>query len=285
MCDDDDDAKEHCKIFLQWYVQTSGRYEACLGPEEYQWAREVGSAVTVLELWKNLVVEADLTILWKKRQEARKNRRHWMLAFVGGDKTGPVAEVSRFIAGPLTNECGLTRKQTFIKREITSEDIALLIRTLWFRAPAIPLTSSMRVAFHSYLLVVGLGGFRNASVLNMLYEQVQFGLVRDQEDPTSVKLVVHILVHHNKRNRRRHMAHIFWSCLIRLGSRVSGEDTMDRWTVTLRQSKARADDRHLKAFEFYRKTRMADGGRGDFAPTPSCNGKDGLVGAVVVRST
>lgn len=79
MCDDDDDdAKEHCKIFLQWYVQTSGRYEACLGPEEYQWAREVGSAVTVLELWKNLVVEADLTILWKKRQEARKNRRHWM---------------------------------------------------------------------------------------------------------------------------------------------------------------------------------------------------------------
>jgi hypothetical protein len=88
-------AKKHSKIFLQWYIENSGKWEVCLGPEEYKWQRTVGHAITVAEVWKNLVCEADSTVLMKKRREDGRERRQWMLAYAEKDKTGPIAEVSR----------------------------------------------------------------------------------------------------------------------------------------------------------------------------------------------
>ena len=95
LCCDDETAKKYCKVFLQWYVKKSGRWEVCLGPAEREWKREVKSAITLTEVWKCLVVEADATVLFRKRRSDRSNRRKWMLSFAEKDKTGPVAEISR----------------------------------------------------------------------------------------------------------------------------------------------------------------------------------------------
>jgi hypothetical protein len=95
MCCDTDAAKAHCKIFLQWYTKNSGRWEVCLGPEEYAWTRTIKTTVIVTEVWKCLVVEAHSTVLLKKRKEDSLNRRRWVLSFVERDRTGPVAEISR----------------------------------------------------------------------------------------------------------------------------------------------------------------------------------------------
>ncbi|KAI1382904.1 uncharacterized protein F4822DRAFT_440681 [Hypoxylon trugodes] len=201
MCCDDDEAKTHCKIFLQWYVKNSGRWEVCLGPEEHEWKREVAAAITVTEVWKCLVVEADATVLLRKRKEDRTHRKRWMLAFAEKDKTGSVAEISRWIAGPLSRNFDLTLEQTFVKQAATAQDIALFLDTLWIRASDIPLTASTRIAFHTYMLVAGIGGFRNASILGLPYKHIRFALVRDLDDPASTKLIAHILIIQNKRRK------------------------------------------------------------------------------------
>ncbi|CAJ2509178.1 Uu.00g142040.m01.CDS01 [Anthostomella pinea] len=161
----------------------------------------VASAVTVSELWRNLVVEADNEVLYRKRKQEPRRREYWRLAFVGKDKTGSVAEVSRWIAGPLSDNLCLTRAQTIVKQEIMTDDIALFLDTLWTRAADIRLTPAKRIAFHTYLLVTGLAGFQNGSVLSLPYEQVQFGLARDPHDPAALKLVAHILVIQNNRKK------------------------------------------------------------------------------------
>ncbi|KAI1322660.1 hypothetical protein F5Y16DRAFT_30440 [Xylariaceae sp. FL0255] len=204
LCADDKDAKKNIEFFLMWYVKNSGRREICLGPEEYEWKNAVTSAVTLTEVWKNLVVEADNTVLREKRQKEPQFWRLWKLAFVERDKDGPVAEISRAIAGRLADKLGLTRKQLFVKREATPEDITLFIDTIWTQSHHLSMTSSTRLAFHTYLLITGLAGYRNGSVLNMPYRQVRFALVRDPSNPESPRvLVAYVLVYHNKRKEDR----------------------------------------------------------------------------------
>ncbi|KAB5572287.1 hypothetical protein GE09DRAFT_1216851 [Coniochaeta sp. 2T2.1] len=200
LCHDDEQAKFNCKVFLQWYVKKSGSREVCLGPAEYEWKREVTSAITLTELWKRLVVEAHSTVLFRKRKEDRVNRRQWALSFAEKG-TGPVAEISRWIAGPLSRQLSLTTEQTFVKQQTSPEDIALFLDTLWTRSADIPLTASTRIAFHTFMLVAGIGGFRNGSILNLPYKQVRFALVRDPDCPSSSKIVAHILIVQNKRRK------------------------------------------------------------------------------------
>ncbi|KAK7928723.1 hypothetical protein PG985_005721 [Apiospora marii] len=130
LCDDADEAKKHCKIFLLWHRQNSGRWEICLGPDEHKWKREVTYAVTLAEVWKYLVVKADNTVLHRKRKQDRANQKHWRLAFAEKDKTGPIAEISGFIAGALATKCNLSLEQTFVKQQTTPEDITLFLDTL-----------------------------------------------------------------------------------------------------------------------------------------------------------
>lgn len=75
-------------------MKKSGLWEVSLGPNEYEWKREVTSAITLTEVWKRLVVEAHSTVLFRKRKEDRVNRRQWVLSFAEKG-TGPVAEISR----------------------------------------------------------------------------------------------------------------------------------------------------------------------------------------------
>lgn len=95
LCLDDDDAKGKIKIFLQYYIKSSGRWEVCLGPEEYSWQREITSAISVTEAWKCMVCEAHATVLAEKRKTDRLRRNLWCLVFKERDALGPVAGISR----------------------------------------------------------------------------------------------------------------------------------------------------------------------------------------------
>ncbi|KAL1850467.1 hypothetical protein Daus18300_012881 [Diaporthe australafricana] len=199
LCLDKDDAKARIKIFLQYYIKSSGRWEVCLGPEEYSWQREITSAISVTEAWKCMVCEAHATVLYEKRRAHPLQRALWALAFKERDKTGPVAEISRWIAGPLSTQFNLVTEQIMLKQEATAEDIALFLDTLWSRAPYISLTPNTRLAFHTYVLLAALGGFRPGSILNLPWKRVEFGLVRDPLQPKCIRLNAHVLVIHNKR--------------------------------------------------------------------------------------
>jgi hypothetical protein len=100
----------------------------------------------------------------------------------------------------LSEKLGLTTEQTFVTQATTSQDIAVFLDTLWSRSGDIPLTPSMRTAFHTYVLTVGLGGWRNATVLNMPWKQIRFALVRDSDNSARTKLIAHVLIIQNKRS-------------------------------------------------------------------------------------
>lgn len=51
------------------------------------------------------------------------------------------------------------------------------------------------------MLVAGIGGFRNGSILNLPYKQVRLALVRDPDRPSFSKLVGHVLIIQNKRRK------------------------------------------------------------------------------------
>lgn len=94
----------------------------------------------------------------------------------------------------------LTLKQTFVKKEATTTDVLVILRTLWRRACDIPCTASDRVAFHSVILASAIGGFRPETLMSMPYRQVSLAVVRDPVHRQKTKLVATITVHHNKRN-------------------------------------------------------------------------------------
>lgn len=95
---DNDDAKARIKIFLQYYIKSLGRWEVCLGLEEYLWQREITSAISVIEAWKCLVCKAHAMVLYEKRRAHLLQCTLWSLAFKERDKTGPVAEIFRVYA-------------------------------------------------------------------------------------------------------------------------------------------------------------------------------------------
>jgi hypothetical protein len=71
------------KAFFSDYVENSVRVAMVLGPEEYVEQRMVNSASTLLEMWRKLVKEADLTVLKDKRHEEPQAADKWRLRFHG----------------------------------------------------------------------------------------------------------------------------------------------------------------------------------------------------------
>lgn len=92
---------------------------------------------------------------------------------------------------------GLTREQTFVKKEATAEDVALVLRTLWTRAEDIPCDPVTRVSFHNTLLLGAICGFRPGVLENLKYRQVTLEVVRD---PTTQRnrIVATFIVRQNK---------------------------------------------------------------------------------------
>lgn len=95
------------------------------------------------------------------------------------------------------------REQTFTKQEMTENDIVLLLDTLWRRADDIPCTPKTRVAFHSVVLMTGLGGFRPEVLMSFLYNQISLWVVRDESTPTRTRIVGTPTVYQNKQRHNK----------------------------------------------------------------------------------
>ncbi|KAK3949434.1 hypothetical protein QBC32DRAFT_400212 [Pseudoneurospora amorphoporcata] len=72
----------------------------------------------------------------------------------------------------LLNNRGKARREIIQKTEATTDDVLLILSTLWERAVDIPCALRHRVAFHT-LVLIGSIGFRPGTYENMLYRQVK----------------------------------------------------------------------------------------------------------------
>jgi hypothetical protein len=93
---------------------------------------------------------------------------------------------------------GLTHELTAPKVEATSDDLLLLLDTLWTRAEDIPCSSRDRMALHSTLILAGIG-FRPGSIMQFLYNQVSLQVIRDLESPDRMTIAATVTVFHEKR--------------------------------------------------------------------------------------
>ncbi|KAF1973216.1 hypothetical protein BU23DRAFT_568519 [Bimuria novae-zelandiae CBS 107.79] len=138
-----------------------------LGPEEYEYRRTVNSASTVIQCWRELIAQADSTVLLDKRREDPRNFQQWRLKFI--DHTNQRGQ------GPVFEICQ--------------------------RAADIPCQPSTRVSFHGILLLAAIGGFRRATIASVKYRDVCLAVVRDPNDRSKTKLVVTPTIGKNKLKR------------------------------------------------------------------------------------
>ncbi|KAI1382568.1 uncharacterized protein F4822DRAFT_441804 [Hypoxylon trugodes] len=172
----------YIREFFAMYIENSTFERPCLGPEEYKTIRGIKSAVSIDGMWKDLIAKAEASVLNRKRREDPLNRNKWTIWIEEGASV----------------EHNLTRQQTFEKKEMTPEDVMMLLGTLWKQARHIPSTARTRQAFHGAVLAAAIGGFRPGEVMNLTYRQVAFELVRDPLDSSKRRLVVSITIRHNK---------------------------------------------------------------------------------------
>lgn len=96
LCLGTEEAINYCRLYLHNYVEDSVQKCVILGPEEYQDRGTVNSASTVIQCWRELIAQADSTVLLDKRREDPGNYQQWRLKFI--DHTtqrgqGPVFEI------------------------------------------------------------------------------------------------------------------------------------------------------------------------------------------------
>lgn len=101
----------------------------------------------------------------------------------------------------------LTREQKFVKKEITSEDVALLLQTLWRYAKDIPCTPLMRLSFHYMLLLGAVRGFRPGVLLGIQYLQISLELIR-LPDTGEKKLIATFTLKQNKKRKHAVKQHL-----------------------------------------------------------------------------
>ncbi|KAK4206080.1 hypothetical protein QBC37DRAFT_393662 [Rhypophila decipiens] len=211
LCLDDKAAVAKFQDFLDDYVKFSEQYTPTLGPEEYIVIRSVKHSLTVLALWKALLMAAHDKVLKTKRLEDPQNAEVWRLKrhALNNHRSGPVKRISDWIAGDLSNKYNLNREQRTVKREATAEDVMMVLDTLWSRAADIPCEPRARVAFHSLVILCSLG-FRGGVTMNFCYKDVELQVVRGLDDAKST-LFARLTLHHNKQKQniiRRRQDHI-----------------------------------------------------------------------------
>ncbi|KAK6205733.1 hypothetical protein LQW54_008313 [Pestalotiopsis sp. IQ-011] len=184
-----------------------------LGPNEYEEVRGLNSVISVGGFWKTLRAAADREVMEAKRLACREKAYHYTTLVdpngshgQGPRGHGPLYAITKWIEEDLADKYDLTRRQTFDKAEMTSDDIIVLLTAFWTRGADVACTPSIRLAFHTLVLLSGIGGFRPGVLMDLSYSNVRIGLVRDPGDRAKVKLVAHIKIKHNKQetNKVRH---------------------------------------------------------------------------------
>jgi len=69
-----------------------------------------------------------------------------------------------------------------VKVEATAEDIIIILKTLWERPGDIHCGLDTRLAFHAFLIMAGIGGFRPGCMMRLPYRQVSLYVARDPKD-------------------------------------------------------------------------------------------------------
>ncbi|KAH8655592.1 hypothetical protein BX600DRAFT_515367 [Xylariales sp. PMI_506] len=199
---DDQPVHEFFQAFFRHYVETAVVLRPCLGPEEYEEVRTLTSVTSVLGIWKSLLSSVDDEVFREKRRSDPARKHIWtaLVSTKGVYARRPLKTV--WIEIDLAEEYNLTRDQTFEKREMTSEDVLVLLRTVWTRGPDISCNAPDRLAFHTILVIEAIGGFRPGTVLGLRYDQVELGLVRDPIQSDKKRLVVTTTIHHNKQKTK-----------------------------------------------------------------------------------
>ncbi len=95
LCRDDLDAKAVIRSYLRDYVESSQTARPTLGEEEYEVVQTITCTRTAIDHWKNLVAEADNTVLRAMRRRDPNNHELWKLRWDRGEpKDRPVADIS-----------------------------------------------------------------------------------------------------------------------------------------------------------------------------------------------
>ncbi|KAM5349962.1 hypothetical protein ACJ41O_006467 [Fusarium nematophilum] len=199
----DEASTPHFQAFLSWYIEKSVTYRPCLGPQEWEEVRTIKQAATVQDVWATLVKAADLKVISLRRKADPLNGR-WSLEYSSqkkGSRNATVCEIGQWICSE-AGSMSLSLEQSFEKVETTTEDLLLLLHTLWNRAADITCSAEHRVGFHTAALLLGVGGWRSKSVLSMTYKSIEIARVRDPENPERPALVATITIVHVKQRVR-----------------------------------------------------------------------------------
>lgn len=94
-----------CQVFLRVYAIHRKRYRVSLGPEEKEAQQLVNHGITLITVWKLLVLHFNRTVLLRKRREDPANAKQWDLSFRDGLFTtrghGPVSLVNQVRISPI----------------------------------------------------------------------------------------------------------------------------------------------------------------------------------------
>ncbi|KAF4957172.1 hypothetical protein FSARC_11381 [Fusarium sarcochroum] len=195
----DETSTPHFRAFLSEYVKRSVTYRPCLDAREWYEVQTIKQASTIQDVWATLVKAADLKVISPRRKSDPLDGR-WSLDYSSqkrGSRNTTICEVGKWISTE-AKSMNLSLEQSFEKVETTTEDLLLLLHTLWNRAADIICSAEHRVAFHSAVILLGVGGWRSKSILDMIYEDVEIARVRDPKNPGKPALVATITIHHVK---------------------------------------------------------------------------------------
>ncbi|KAF4342966.1 hypothetical protein FBEOM_3056 [Fusarium beomiforme] len=194
----DNRAKRHFQIFLREYIRQSVVLRPCLGPEEYEPVQTITCASTLEDIWSNLVRIADVKVIQPRRQlnplqfhgisYSSRHPQH---------QNHSVTEIGKWISHD-AKALNLQLEQTFEKKAISTDDLLLVLDTVWAEAVHIPCLPKVRLAFHTAVVLGGAGGWRPASLIGLTYKDVEIGLIRHPNDRKRVGLVAKIRIHHVK---------------------------------------------------------------------------------------
>ncbi|KAG4278834.1 hypothetical protein FPRO04_06155 [Fusarium proliferatum] len=189
------------RAFIVEYLMASKVYRPCLDDLEWQEVQTIKQAATLIDVWSRLIRAANLHVI-KPRKEAEPQDSRWNLEYSsrrGSERNQTLVNVAKWIVAQAEN-LGLSLEQSFEKSETTTEDLLLLLQTLWNRAADIPCTKEHRLSFHSATILLGIGGWRSKSVLDLEYKDIEIARVRDPETGKA-NLVATITIHHVKQRR------------------------------------------------------------------------------------
>lgn len=204
LCSHHEHAKRELIQFLKAHLRQSLAWRHCLGPEETKEVPTIKAATTIIAFWRALVVEADDRVLRPMREAHLNEMAVWRLTWSPGGSSrgqGPVHDISQALRGSIADEFELDRKQSFEKREATIEDILLVLNVLWRRPHDIPCTPDERHAFHTAVIMAGLG-FRPGSVTKLRYKQVKLYVALDPATG-NIRPYADVTVYHEKQETNK----------------------------------------------------------------------------------